>query len=239
MSHAQERVHKSRLGQLLVNRGLITEEQLLKAIAHQAATGQKLGEVLAEWKLVTEKEIEKALRKQKSLRLAAALVTALLGPFQMASASENDALLEAQIAVTQSVDATDRAYQADGPMMLSEAEMGGVTAQGFAEDLQKQLMAHVKEGKGEKVMVDMAKLMMPMLNMIDANMSMKDVKYDPNQATAHVNADGSIQLSVPSSIGEIRFDNIRVKGSTGPSFGSLSLTGIDLRGTSIKVRPHS
>lgn len=240
MSAGQEKLHKSRLGQLLINKGLISEEQLLKAIAHQQQTGQRLGEVLAEWKLVTEREIDKALSKQKHLRLAAALVTALLGPFQMANAAEGDALLAAQIAVTQSIDATDHALQAQGgPRLLSEAEMGGVVAQGLPQNMMKDMQEQIKKGDGLATMGEVAKLMMPVLGMLDANVSMKDVQYDSHQAAARVNPDGSIELRVPTSIGEISFDNIRVKGSTGgPSMGSLTFTGIDLTGTSVKITPH-
>jgi hypothetical protein len=52
-----------------------------------------------------------------------------------------------------------------------------------------------------------------------------------------VNKDGSVTLRLPSTIGEIRFDNIRVgKATSGPSFGSISLHDIDLRGTTITVK---
>ena len=60
--------------------------------------------------------------------------------------------------------------------------------------------------------------------------------YDPENAKAVVNRDGSVTLRLPSSIGELSFRNIRVKGDTeGYSMGSIVIRGIDLRGSSITV----
>ena len=50
--------------------------------------------------------------------------------------------------------------------------------------------------------------------------------------------DGSLTLSLPTSIGEIAFNNIRVKGTEGSSFGSISIKGIDLTGTTITLGFH-
>jgi hypothetical protein len=50
--------------------------------------------------------------------------------------------------------------------------------------------------------------------------------------------DGSVTLRLPSTIGEISFHNIRVGGSLGPSFGDIDIHDIDLRGTTISVRPR-
>jgi hypothetical protein len=53
-----------------------------------------------------------------------------------------------------------------------------------------------------------------------------------------VNKDGSITLRMPSTIGEISFRNIRVGSAPGPSFGSVEIRDIDLRGTTISVKPR-
>ena len=47
---------------------------------------KRLGETLIEQGLLSERQLKKALKKQTNLRLAATLVAALLSPFQMASA---------------------------------------------------------------------------------------------------------------------------------------------------------
>ena len=77
---------KSRLGQILVNKGLITSQQLDAAIKLQLTSNKRLGEVLIEQGLLSRRQLDRALKKQSNLRLAATLVAALMSPFQMASA---------------------------------------------------------------------------------------------------------------------------------------------------------
>jgi len=55
---------KKRLGELLVEAGLITQEQLQKALSLQKSTGKKLGEILVEQGFVTEDEIVEVLEFQ-------------------------------------------------------------------------------------------------------------------------------------------------------------------------------
>ena len=69
-------------------------------------------------------------------------------------------------------------------------------------------------------------------SLLSADASVRAVGYDADHAQAVVNKDGSITLRMPSTIGEISFRNIRVgNAASGPSFGSISLQNIDLRGT--------
>ena len=55
---------KLRLGDVLVNSGVITEGDLEKGLSRQKGTGRKLGEVLVDEGLVTEENIAKALSSQ-------------------------------------------------------------------------------------------------------------------------------------------------------------------------------
>ena len=120
---------------------------------------------------------------------------------------------------------------------LSEEEMGDVSAQGsLSHDQLLNLAQHSKDGDGLEVIKDVAKLLNPVLQMLESETSMKDVVYDPDNARAVVNKDGSVTLRLPSSIGELSFRNIRVAGDTqGYSLGSIVLRGIDLRGSSVTV----
>lgn len=61
--------------------------------------------------------------------------------------------------------------------------------------------------------------------------------YDPANSHATLNRDGSVTLHLPSTIGEISFRNIRVGSRPGPTFGSIEIHDIDLRGTTISVKP--
>ena len=55
---------KFRLGEVLVQRGLITDEQLGAALAHQKLTGRRLGRALMDLKLVTDEAIGIVISEQ-------------------------------------------------------------------------------------------------------------------------------------------------------------------------------
>lgn len=55
---------KVRLGDVLINGGVITQEQLEKALNLQKGSGKKLGEVLVDEGIITEEAIAKALSRQ-------------------------------------------------------------------------------------------------------------------------------------------------------------------------------
>lgn len=220
----------SRLGQILINKNLITSKQLDAAIQLQLTSNKRLGEILIEQGLVTEKQLQKALRKQTNLRLTATLVAALLSPFQIASADIGR--LQPPSAITANL-------EHKGMQPLSDDELSGVSAQGLDETLQ-QLFLNAKDGDGLGTLQGLAKLVMPVLDNLEAETSVSNVVYDTSKMTSTINADGSINVRLPSSVGEMRFDNIRVAGApSNQSFGSLSIQDIDLSQASltIKIRP--
>ena len=61
------RPEKIRLGEILVQQKLITEEQLHFALAEQKRTGRKLGRVFVENRYVTEDQISQAMAKQLNI----------------------------------------------------------------------------------------------------------------------------------------------------------------------------
>lgn len=73
------RKSRLKLGELLVKEGLITNEQLEKAIAVQKQEGKRIGEVLVRLGLVTEKDIVVTLGKQLNIPYAS-LAKGLLEP---------------------------------------------------------------------------------------------------------------------------------------------------------------
>jgi hypothetical protein len=251
MDWLSQNKQKSQLGQILVGKKLISEDQLQQAIAEQGRTGQKLGEILAAMKLITESQVRGAIRRQRNLRMAAAVATALLGPLQAYAA-----VVAAPAAVVASRALTNER----GMRELSDEELGEVAAQGRDDDALREhaqqaalrlaalsaqgaqgLAANVlprgQAGEGMQVLGDIAKVFNPLAMLLGADVTMRDVAYDPANSKAVLNKDGSITLRLPSTIGEIRFDNIRVgKATSGPSFGSISLHDIDLRGTTITVK---
>ncbi len=120
---------QSRLGQILVKKKLISDEQLKKAIARQASTGERLGDILTDWNVVTNQHIQAALRAQRNLRLAASLVTAMLAPLQAYAASPT------AVPVTQSTQTDTAAQPKKGMAAMSDADMDGVSAQGLNNEL--------------------------------------------------------------------------------------------------------
>jgi len=217
-------------GQLLVKHKLVTEEQLRSAIEHQRQTGQRLGEIFAEWNLVSQQHVQDILRKQRRVRMAAALLGAVFAPLEAYAA---ETLAAAPAAITAPAAVLPR----EGSMApLAEGELDAVSAQGLDEDLVHQVREQLKQN-GVEVNGDLAKLVNPVLGVLDADVSMHNVVYAANRATPTVNPDGSLSLNLPTTIGEINFNNIRVHGAGpgGPSFGSISMRGIDLSGTVISL----
>lgn len=117
---------------------------------------------------------------------------------------------------------------------MNDEELSSVSAQGL-ERLIDQLIRNQNNPDGVKTAGAIIKLLNPTLLFLDADITMKDVVYDADHAISTVNKDGSITLALPSTIGQISFKDIRVSGSTGPSFGSIEINNIDLRGTTITV----
>ncbi|MDK2791813.1 MAG: type pilus assembly protein PilB [Deferribacteres bacterium] len=58
------KLKKVRIGELLVNKNLISEAQLKVALSEQARTGKKLGETLIELNYITEYELLRAVAEQ-------------------------------------------------------------------------------------------------------------------------------------------------------------------------------
>lgn len=75
---------RTRLGTLLVERHLISEQQLQNAIAEQKASHKQLGEILVESNLVSSRQIRSLLRVQKRLR--ATILTSVLSVTPLALA---------------------------------------------------------------------------------------------------------------------------------------------------------
>jgi hypothetical protein len=147
---------------------------------------------------------------------------------------------------------------------LSDEELGEVTAQGRKEDplsdalrdqarqAELRLIAMAAQGgqhgvqtavqhalpdDGVRVLGELATVFNPLALLLSADTTVRDVSYDPGNSHATVNKDGSITLRLPSTIGEISFRNIRVGSHPGPTFGSIEIHDIDLRGTTISVKP--
>ena len=248
--------NRSRLGQILIEKKLISQEQLDAAIRAQEQSGRRLGEILADMKLITQAQVRGAVRRQRSLRMAAALATALLGPLHAYAAV---AAAPAAAVSTRLSGESGREF-GRGMRALSDEELGEVTAQGRNDDALRdqarqaelRLIAlaaqggrqglqtavqHALPNDGVRVLGELATVFNPLALLLTADTTVRNVSYDPANSHATVNKDGSITLRLPSTIGEISFRNIRVGSHPGPTFGSIEIHDIDLRGTTISVKP--
>eukprot|EP01031_Cornospumella_fuschlensis_P046122 gene46122-56460_t len=171
-----------------------------------------------------QRQVWNSLTQGAGLRLAATLIAALMSPFQMASAD-----------IQQTPSAMSQQHTPKGLRPLSDAEMSDVSAQGLDEVLQG-LFVQAEAGDGIGTVKALSRLVMPVLDSLEAETSMKDVVYDTRHMRSTINPDGSINVRLPSSIGELRFDNVRVAGAPqNQSFGSLTLSNIDLSQASLKI----
>ena len=254
MEWVKQSHQKSLLGQLLVDKKLVSEQQLTQAIDQQRKTGQLLGDIFAEWNIITQRQIQSVLIKQRTLRLTASIATAFRVPIHA-----NAAVTTEPVTVSSS-QSTSGSQKTSSLRALTEDELSETRGQGIQDDtlgqwlnlnnainkfsysgktedyLKGQNNLFQQPDSGLKVLGDMGKLLNPLLLMLDAKTTIKDVVYDTADAGSVLNPDGSITLKMPSSIGEISFHDIRIKGSTGPSFGNIDIKGIDLRGTTVTIK---
>lgn len=232
MKTLNKQQEQSRLGQILVQKNLISREQLSQAMYHQASTGKRLGDILTEWDLVNHQHVQAALGAQRKLRIAASLVTAMLAPLQYSYAATPAPTTEAS------------QHEAGVPTKkmqmaaLSDADLDAVSAQGLNDELLQIVHNGDKNKDGVAILGSIAKVMNPIWGALSSDMQMKGVVYDTHRSMSMANADGSINLVLPRSIAEISFTNIRpvAPGSIGgPSMGSITLRDIQFNNTKITL----
>jgi hypothetical protein len=97
MQKRQEVQQKSRLGLLLIEKGLINRRQLDEALRLQSETNLRLGEVMIRQGWLTHRQLQRALKKQSRYRLIAAISAMLLGPLQPFMSSAHASIEQAPV----------------------------------------------------------------------------------------------------------------------------------------------
>lgn len=129
-----------------------------------------------------------------------------------------------------------------GMQKLTDDDMRHVSARGLADRFLQRVSLYAANGLGIEVLGDMASLLNPIgdafAGLIDADTTFKDAVFNPTFPSMLVDRDGSVLIRLPATIGEISFRNIRIRGSNGTSFGSITIRNIDFTGTTIRVKRH-
>lgn len=239
MHKRQEIQQKSRLGLLLINKGLITRTQLDQALRLQSETGMRLGEVLIDQGWISERQLNRSLKKQTRYRYAAAFAALLLGPLQPFMASAN--MDKEPISTEQVFEKKDRSFSS-GLTAMTDSDMGDVTAQGVSNNIAtvQDILANTLDTSddGENTLETLGNLLLPATNLLDADVEMTDVTYADGPRTK-LNADGSIAVALPSHIGQLAFKNVQVSGAEGGTLGDLYIKDIDLSNVDVTIRLHN
>lgn len=131
------------------------------------------------------------------------------------------------------------ALDTGGMQRMSEDELRRVAAQGLTDRLLLRMALYMSHGLGVDVIGDSAKLLNPLndafVGLLDADITFQDAIYNPLNPLTLINSDGSVLVRLPSTIGEINIRNIRVRGSNGTSFGSVTIRDVDFGRTTIRV----
>ncbi len=232
MQKRQEIQQKSRLGTLLIHKGLITRQQLDEALTVQAQLGLRLGEVMIQKGWLTDKQLNNALRKQSRYRLIAAMSAILLGPFQP--------FLSSAHAAEDSLPVAEESVQRTGMQALSELEMASVSGQGVMTNYERLLDIVDNDLKSDEevaatTLESLASSLIPGTNLLDSDVEIRGVEYEPGPRTT-INADGSLDIQLPTNIKEIAFRNVRVAGSEGQHMGDVIVRDLSFgAGTSVKI----
>ena len=264
-------IQRSRLGELLIDKGLITRVQLDQALLAQATTGQRLGEVLQAQGWLTASQLERALKRQKRYRLAIAMAAAVAAPLTpmvamaapevaVASQMRNEGLQAIDDAGLESVSgqgginvaAAISSVMGQVSTPTGSAVSTVTTQQATAVNNQVGLvqggslsqLAQALTPQGHSDAVSMAINAVKSVLPLQANISINGAVYDNGSATPPavlpIDANGNIEIAVPSHIDSIVFQNIQVQGSpaSGPSMGDVALVNVNMGNTSIKVSMH-
>lgn len=107
------RLEKNRLGELLVQRGRLTPEQLHAVLRDQKGSGKALGQLLQERGLVTQTQIRSTLFEQAAYRALAASLTIFIGMTSFYAAPAKATSLNPRVQVQQGQMIQKVAYQPD------------------------------------------------------------------------------------------------------------------------------
>ncbi|WP_165855046.1 pilus assembly protein PilB [Marinobacter sp. JSM 1782161] len=228
MNTRQAYLDKSRLGRLLVNRGYLSEGQLIQALETQRASGRLLGEVVVASGWLTHRELERVLRQQRRYRRAAAWVAVVTLPLQPVVTLAAVAPDGSEAAPVGQIMNPGRGFQP-----LSDREMQTAAGQG-SDTLKARIEAVANLGQaaqGEEMdavegLRLLAHTFVPVLNFLEADVTVSGVHYRSGSPRIRIQQDGGVRLALPERIERISLTDIRVTNGTGPTLGNIGLHDI-------------
>lgn len=215
----EDKVLKSRLGTLLLHKGLISEDQLYKALSLQNSKHQKLGEILIENGWINPNELKKALKKQSRYRLIAALGAVLLTPIQPFMVN----IATASPSIPQSVKLQP----------LNKESMREISAQGstYMTDSMVEQSQQSNQNEFHSGNTDLGSVINMMLpgvdNILNAQVSIQGVEYLQTQQE-DTNKDGRINVRLPTKIRHISLKNVEFNGEQGKQVGDIEISNITI-----------
>ncbi|MCW7555985.1 hypothetical protein NX722_25825 [Endozoicomonas gorgoniicola] len=82
----------------------------------------------------------------------------------------------------------------------------------------------------------LTRLIAPLINSLTTADGFQALEYDPYDARAEIRADGSIRLRIPCSLGELRFEHLRIRASVTQEYEELTIADVDLSKAKFSVR---
>lgn len=267
MFQHEKAIEKSRLGELLVSKGLVTRFQLEQALEAQRETGKKLGEVLVGWGWISERQLNRALTRQKSYRYAIAFAAAVSAPLAPALSFANSNNNNSEVTATAVAGDAHLAPRTGGLAALDDEALGDVAGQGLASDVESVISGLASPELTSKVQLpSVASSALPGLgNMsldtsnpsgsaglnllssvtkvllpFDEDVKISGLTYSGNQTPTKINADGSMEFELPARIDSVEFNNIRPKGlENAGSMGNVALVGVNMNNVTMRVNIRS
>ena len=123
----------------------------------------------------------------------------------------------------------------DSVRRLTEDELSRIAARGLSDRYFDKISRYLSHGVAVEVLGDMGTLLNPLPTLLDADTSYKDVVYNPVSPWMVIDGNGTGYVRLPASIGEINIRNIRVLGSNGTSYGSVTIRDVNFNGTTIRI----
>lgn len=148
------------------------------------------------------------------------------------------AMLAALFAATMTFPLQANALEAPGMTRLTEQDLSRVAARGLSDRLFERISRFSYHGLAVEVLGDMATLLNPLDILLDADTTFKDTVFNPTSPWMVVDSNGTAYVRLPPTIGEIDIRNIRIPGSKGTTFGSVTIRNLNTNGTTITIRRH-